>query len=70
MGIAWGAVDPRAITEIQFVVNGVTALDSIIDNFTGTTDSAAIPAIPVWGLVLTMLGMISVAGRQLRASAR
>jgi hypothetical protein len=70
MGIAWGAVDRRAITEIQFVVNGVTALDSIIDNFTGTTDSAAIPAIPVWGLILTMLGMISVAGRQLRAYAR
>jgi hypothetical protein len=70
MGIAWGAVDRRAITEIQFVVHGVTALDSIIDNFAGRTESNAIPAIPVWGLVLTMLGMISVAARQLRAYAR
>jgi hypothetical protein len=70
MGIAWGAVDRRAITEIQFVVNGVTSMDSIIDNFAGTTDTNAIPAIPAWGLVLTMLGMISVAGRQLRAYAR
>ncbi len=69
MGIAWGAVDRRAITEIQFVVNGVTSMDSIIDNFTATYPGA-IPAIPVWGLVLTMLGMISIAGRQLRAHAR
>ena len=64
MDIAWGAVDPSAITEIQFVVDGVLSLDSIIDNIVGTGPSP-IPAIPVWGLVLTMLGMIAVAGRQL-----
>ena len=70
MGIAWGAVDPSAITDIQFVVDGVISLDSIIDNIAGTTDATAVPAIPVWGLILTMLGVISVAGRQLRAYAR
>jgi len=34
MGIAWGAVNSTAITEIQFVVNGVANMDSSIDNFT------------------------------------
>lgn len=68
MVIAWGAVNPAAITEIQFVVNGVIAMDSIIDNLTAEGPSA-VPTVPAYGLVLTVLGMLLVAGRRLQARA-
>ena len=71
MAIAWGSLNRSAITQIQFVVNGVPGLDSILDNFTAMNGSAAgIPTIPEWGLVLMMLGMMLAAGRRLRPGAR
>lgn len=63
VAIAWGMVDRSAITQIEFVVNGVANMDSIIDNFTARNGSAAaIPTVPQWGLILIILGMMIAAG--------
>lgn len=59
-GIAWGAVDSSAITEIQFLVNGVPNLDSSIDNFTAVVP---IPAA-AWLFGSALLGLLVVKRRQ------
>ena len=63
MGIAWGAVDPKAITQIQFVVNGVGNLDSSIDNFVAVVP---VPAA-AWLFGSALLGLAGV--RRGKASA-
>ena len=60
MGIAWGAVNSSAITEIQFLVNGVANLDSSIDNFTAVVP---IPAA-AWLFGSALLGLVGVKRRQ------
>ena len=61
MGITWGSVNSNAVTEIQFAVNGVQNLDSIIDNF-----SASVVPVPaaVWLFGSGLLGLIGIARRK------
>jgi len=56
MGIAWGAVDPTAITKVEFVVNGVGNLDSSIDNFVAVVP---VPAA-AWLFGSALLGLAGV----------
>jgi len=56
MGIAWGAVDPTAVTQVQFVVNGVGNLDSSIDNFVAVVP---VPAA-AWLFGSALLGLAGV----------
>ncbi len=60
MGIAWGTVDSSAITQIQFVVNGVENLDSSIDNFTAVVP---VPAA-AWLFGSALLGLAGVKRRK------
>jgi len=57
MMIAWGSLDSTAITGIDFVVNGVANMDTIIDNI-----SAVVPVpAAVWLFGSGLLGLAGIA---------
>jgi len=62
MMINWGSLDSTAITQIDFVVNGVANMDTIIDNITAVVP---VPAA-VWLFSSGLLGLVGVARRRIR----
>ena len=60
MGIAWGSLDSTAITRIDFVVNGVANMDTIIDNITAVVP---VPAA-VWLFGSGLLGLVGFARKR------
>ncbi|HYQ73071.1 MAG TPA: VPLPA-CTERM sorting domain-containing protein, partial [Gammaproteobacteria bacterium] len=62
MMIVWGSLDSAAITQIDFVVNGVANMDTIIDNITAVVP---VPAA-VWLFGSGLLGLAGVARRRKR----
>ena len=60
MAINWGLLDSTAITQIDFIVNGVANMDTTIDNIT-----AVVPVPPaLWLFGSGLLGLIGAARRK------
>jgi len=60
MTIDWGLLDSTAITQIEFIVNGVANMDSTIDNIT-----AVVPIPPaLWLFGSGLLGLVGAAKRK------
>lgn len=66
MGIDFGGLDSSAITEVRFVVNGVSNLNSIIDNI--ETSAVPLPAA-VYFFGTALAGLVGISRRRKAAAA-